>query len=275
MGNYFMIDSLNYTGERMVPEKSGEYTFWEHIYRYRFAAAFVKNKRVLDIACGEGYGMAALMRSGAATVIGVDVSPEACDHAARRYGVNTQQGDAQSIPINDASIDTIVSFETIEHVANPEKFLDECVRVLAPGGQLIISTPNRDIYHKDATKNPYHIRELNEKEFTAMLTTRFKSVSLYTQRLNSASWWSLRSFSSERTAWYRLRGYTRLKSLMQSVCCREIIDPSALERARKDPVKAIMTRQSKLSCLANPFAIRKRSELAKEIPIYLIAVANL
>ena len=112
---------MEYTGERMVPEGADAYTFWEHIYRYRFAAAWVEGKNVLDIACGEGYGTAAMLRSGAASVIGVDVSPEACEHAARRYGIKTRLGDAQNVPLENASVDTIISFETIEHVSRPEK----------------------------------------------------------------------------------------------------------------------------------------------------------
>jgi 2-polyprenyl-3-methyl-5-hydroxy-6-metoxy-1,4-benzoquinol methylase len=61
--------------ERMVPEEAHARTFWEHIGRYRFARDFVRGRRVLDIACGEGYGAAALARAGAASVIGIDVSP--------------------------------------------------------------------------------------------------------------------------------------------------------------------------------------------------------
>src|ERR1017187_1344633 len=153
-----MSSGIEFTGERMVPEKADANTFWEHIYRYRFATTFVNGKKVLDIACGEGYGAAALMQSGATSVIGVDVSPEACEHATHRYGIKTRLGDAQNIPLENASVDTVVSFETIEHLARPEKFLDECVRVLAPGGQIIISTPNRDVYLLHAPQNPYHVR---------------------------------------------------------------------------------------------------------------------
>ena len=64
---------LEYTGERMVPESCGPNTFWEHVYRYRSPPRYVGGRRVLDIACGEGYGAASLARSGAASVIGVDV----------------------------------------------------------------------------------------------------------------------------------------------------------------------------------------------------------
>src|SRR5271168_5208728 len=127
------------TDERMVPESAGAPTFWEHVYRYAFATHFVAGKRVLDIACGEGYGAAALQKAGAARVIGVDVSESACRHACSKYGLDARPGTAEKIPLPDSSVDVIVSFETIEHVPNPIGFLDECARILTPGGRLIIS----------------------------------------------------------------------------------------------------------------------------------------
>jgi ubiquinone/menaquinone biosynthesis C-methylase UbiE len=270
-----MNESLDYTGERMVPEKADAYTFWEHIYRYRFAARFVSNRRVLDIACGEGYGAAALKQAGAASVVGVDVSPEACEHATRRYGIETRLGDAQKIPLASASVDTIVSFETIEHVLHPEMFLDECVRVLAPKGQIIISTPNRDAYLQNAPKNPYHQNELDEKEFVAIMAARFGEAIYFTQHPKSAAWWSPRSLSSDGVFWQRVRGFGRLRRLLQMVCCREIVDSGALQQARENPIQSIRTRHDRLSYLANPFAIRPKSACARETPIYMIAVASL
>jgi ubiquinone/menaquinone biosynthesis C-methylase UbiE len=270
-----MNEVLEYTGERMVPEKADSYTFWEHIYRYRFAAARVNGKRVLDIACGEGYGAAALMRAGATSVTGVDISPEACNHATRRYGIRTLLGNAENIPLENASVDAIVSFETIEHVPHPEKFLDECVRVLQPNGQIIISTPNRNAYLKDMPKNPHHLKELDENEFISLIVTRFACAKMYTQRPKSAGWWSPRSLSSECAIWRRLRGFYRMRRLLQMVFCREILDSNALERARENPIQAIMTRPGPLSDLGNPFSIRAMSALSKETPIYMIAVASL
>jgi 2-polyprenyl-3-methyl-5-hydroxy-6-metoxy-1,4-benzoquinol methylase len=275
LGNCVVNESLDYTGERMVPEKADKYTFWEHIYRYRFAAAFVSNKRVLDIACGEGYGTAALMRAGAASVIGVDVAAEACEHATRRYGIEARLGDAEKIPLASSSVDAIVSFETIEHVSKPEKFLDECVRVLAPGGRIVISTPNRDAYLKNAPKNPYHLNELDEKEFLSLIVARFSTALFYTQRPVFASWWSLRSLASDASFWQRVRGFGRLRRLLQMGCCREIVDSVALQRARENPIQSILTRQDSLSCLANPFAVRPKSACSRETPIYMIAVATL
>ena len=120
--------------ERMVPEEAHARIFWEHVARYRFAKDFVRGKRVLDIACGEGYGASSLAKAGAASVVGVDIADDVCEHARRKYGIDARTGDAQAIPLPDRSIDLIVSFETIEHVASPAAFLQECARVLAPDG---------------------------------------------------------------------------------------------------------------------------------------------
>src|SRR5262249_12330831 len=155
--------------ERMVPEHAPPAVFWEHIYRYRFASKFVRNRRVLDIACGEGYGAAALLKAGAASVVGIDICPEVCEHARLKYGIDARVGGAHRIPLPDQSIDLIVSFETIEHIEAPERFLDECCRVLAPEGSLIVSTPNRDFYGGSGSGNPFHCSELSEDEMIALI----------------------------------------------------------------------------------------------------------
>src|SRR5438270_1991172 len=157
---------LEPTGERMVPENSDLFTFWEHVYRYAFASRFVTGKRVLDIACGEGYGAAALQKAGATHVIGVDVCEDACLHARKKYGLDARVGSAEEMPVPDDSVDIVVSFETIEHVRDPKRFLEECARVLAPGGRLVISTPDKDVYTgRLGTRNCHHWTEMTEQEF--------------------------------------------------------------------------------------------------------------
>ena len=75
---------ITFTGERFVPGCAGEIAY-EHWHRYAFARQFVAGKRVLDAACGEGYG-SALLASVAASVVGVDIDAPAVAHAAERYG---------------------------------------------------------------------------------------------------------------------------------------------------------------------------------------------
>jgi ubiquinone/menaquinone biosynthesis C-methylase UbiE len=260
-------------GERMIPEISDEFTFWEHAYRYAFASGFVAGKRVLDVACGEGYGGAALQKAGAAHVIGVDVSEETCLHARRKYGLDARSGSAERIPLPDSSVDVVVSFETIEHVSDPNRFLDECVRVLVPGGMLIISTPNKDIYGRVArTPNPHHRSEMTEEEFVSALGSRFQDSRFYTQHPHFAPWWSIRTFASDNTAWVRVRGYSRLRRVIQNVLSPELIS-NVTEAQRKSTVELILRLGQKPRRFLNPYALRPRRKWTREKAIYNVAIA--
>jgi SAM-dependent methyltransferase len=262
--------ALAWTGERMIPEQSDPATFWEHVYRYRFAADFVAKKRVLDIACGEGYGTKALLEAGAHSVIGVDVSEHACAHARKKYQVDARQGSAEAIPVPDGSVDTIVSFETIEHVDNPGLFLDECIRVLDRDGDLIISTPNRDIYKYNIdVKNIYHVSEMSEMEFVDELQSRFRDVRVFSQSLKTAAWWNPRSLSAQRSSWQDVRGYWRLRFLLLSKDFG-MVD----EESRRSPVGAILGKDRPLASLLNPFQVLRRSYRSGEAPRYIIAIAR-
>ncbi len=257
----------NYT-ERMVPEEAHARIFWEHVARYRFAKDFVSGKRVLDIACGEGYGAAAFVKAGASSVIGVDISSEACQQARRKYGLDARVGDAQAIPLPDRSIDVIVSFETIEHVDDPATFLRECARVLVPEGVLIVSTPNRPVYTGEGKQNPFHRLEFNEEEFVELLKTRFKSSRLYTQYARSAAWWSFRSIAAEQSPWLRIKGFWRLSSWFCPA-----IRTHVNQTIRSSADQIILARDTFPSSLFNPYIVRPRSG-AQEQPYIFIAVAE-
>ena len=270
-----MTQILSFTGERMVPERADDRTFWEHIYRYRFAARLAKGKKILDIACGEGYGAAALAKAGAAGILGVDVSAEACAHAASKYGIEARVGDAQKIPAESRSFNLIVSFETIEHLLQPELFVAECARVLAPGGTAVISTPNRDVYRQNVPNNPFHLKELSESEFSNMLGGRFSKTKIFSQCPRSVAWWSTRAFASQQSSWHKMRGFGFAQSLIKRLCAPELADPSRLERSRRNPVGAILNPGTRFCELANPYAIRPRRPYHRESSVYLIAVASL
>ena len=171
---------LDYTGERLVPEQAEGYSFWEHVYRYRFALGFARGRTILDIACGEGYGTAALA-TVAHSAIGVDISAETVEHARTRYKIDTRLGSAEAIPITDGAAEVVVSFETIEHLQSPAVFIRECHRVLAPGGQLIISTPNREVYSSGGHHNEFHVKEMSEEEFADVLSPHFTPTGWYSQ----------------------------------------------------------------------------------------------
>lgn len=176
---------LTFTGERLTSALTGE-TSIEHWHRYLLAREIARNRDVLDVACGEGYG-SALMAQTARSVVGVDVSDEAVTHAAAAYGgerLTYLSGDARRIPLADASVDLVVSFETLEHFVEHDLFLAEVKRVLRPGGALLVSTPERDTYSPaDQPPNPFHARELTTGEFTALLSTHFAHVTRQMQRV--------------------------------------------------------------------------------------------
>jgi ubiquinone/menaquinone biosynthesis C-methylase UbiE len=259
-------------GERMVPEVSGGITFWEHVYRYAFACRFVAGKRVLDIACGEGYGTAAVEKSGASQVFGVDISDSSCLHARKKYGVDARVGSADQIPLPDNSVDVVVSFETIEHLPNPNRFLDECARVLARGGTLIISTPNKGIYGLDGPANPHHCSEMTEEEFSTALHARFRRVRLHTQRPYSAGWWSLRSLPSDVTPWKRVRLLQRIRRSAQfRLAPNAVREPTSTERASVADLILQVSRTPQ--SFADPYVLRRHRNWTGEKPTYLIAIA--
>jgi glycosyltransferase involved in cell wall biosynthesis/SAM-dependent methyltransferase len=188
MVKYFVSKSpeepLKFTGERYTSAASGEIKH-EHYHRYLFSLQFCHGKTVLDIASGEGYG-SALLGIVAEQVLGIDIAPEAVDHASRTYGtvgVSFVVGDCAAIPLSDTSVDVVVSFETLEHVADQERFLCEIKRVLRPTGLLVMSTPNTEVYKEIATEpNPFHIHELDVNEFNSTLGKHFSYHRLLGQR---------------------------------------------------------------------------------------------
>ncbi len=177
--------AMQFTGERFTPECPRE-IWYEHWHRYAFARELVAGLRVLDLACGEGYG-ADLLAGRAREVVGMDSSTEAIAHAARRYrraNLSFAAASAARIPVEDAQFDAVVSFETIEHLAEQAEMLREFRRVLTPSGVLIISSPDKAIY-SDAVghQNEYHVRELYRDEFLALLKEQFAAVTLLGQKL--------------------------------------------------------------------------------------------
>ena len=161
---------LPYTGERFTDGHDIE-TEIEHYHRYFFARSYCRGKDVLDIASGEGYG-SAILAQVASSVVGVDICAEAVSHARTVHtypNLKYLTGDVRKIPLDDQSVDVVVSFETLEHFYEHDLFMQEVKRVLRPNGQLIISTPNSDIYSAiGIPANPYHVNELTKIEFSGL-----------------------------------------------------------------------------------------------------------
>ncbi|MFB3918016.1 MAG: class I SAM-dependent methyltransferase [Terriglobales bacterium] len=170
-----------FTGERFTTEATGQIET-EHYHRYFLAREYCRDKDVLDIASGEGYG-SALLAQTARSVVGVEVDSRTVEHARRAYeGPKYLVGNATCIPIGDTSVDVVVSFETLEHFREHDAFLNEVRRVLRPGGLLIISTPDRDLYFPPNGVNEYHLKELTRAEFETLLKRYFVHAHVYLQR---------------------------------------------------------------------------------------------
>ncbi|MFU8833048.1 MAG: class I SAM-dependent methyltransferase [Wenzhouxiangella sp.] len=189
-----MSDSpeLEFTGERFTPECVREIAY-EHWHRYAWAAQIATGRRVLDAACGEGYGSHVLSRH-ATSVVGVDIDSKAITHARQKYRANNltfEQADCTRLPLADDSVDMVVSFETLEHLAEQDALLAEFRRVLVPDGVLLLSSPDKKTYSDETGyDNPFHVRELYRDELEALLQRHFPAFRLYGQKLMfvSAVW---------------------------------------------------------------------------------------
>jgi SAM-dependent methyltransferase len=173
-----------FTGERLIPGHVDVDLFNEHMARYTFAARLARGKRVLDAGCGTGYGSAELAQA-ADSVVGVDRAAEAIDFARANYGLPNlrfEQASCDALPHPGGSFDLVVAFEVIEHLERWREFLLEVRRVLAPAGQLIISTPNK-LYYTESRgpigANPFHVHEFDFEEFQSELQAVFPYVSMY------------------------------------------------------------------------------------------------
>ncbi|MDM0076643.1 glycosyltransferase [Variovorax sp. J2P1-59] len=166
---------LEFCGERFTSLAEGTIEH-EHFHRYLFAMEACRDKDVLDIACGEGYGSAAIALV-ARHVTGIDIDETVIEHCRKNYpapNVEFLVGNALSISLPDRSIDVVVSFETLEHMIEHDEFLREISRVLRDDGQLIISTPDKNVYSPPGTApNEFHLRELTRDEFERLLGAHF------------------------------------------------------------------------------------------------------
>jgi len=157
----------------------------EHRARYRYAQAYARDKQVLDIACGSGFGSIMLSEAKAKFVIGVDIEMEAFLAAYRHFSspwLRFIRGNGTTLPFVDSIFDVVTSFETLEHIADYETFLCEVRRVTRNNGCLVLSTPNAFVTAR-YPRNPYHIYEFTPTELYNLLSKFYKSVNLYGQFL--------------------------------------------------------------------------------------------
>ena len=164
---------LPLTGERTVPGLAVEnYWFRRHEVAYLRCVDICAGRDVLEAGCGEGYG-ADLIASVARRVVAVDYDAGTVAHVRARYPrVAVVAANLASLPVPDGSADVVVNFQVIEHLWDQPQFITECLRVLRPGGLLLMSTPNRITFTpgSDTPVNPFHTRELNATELRELLT---------------------------------------------------------------------------------------------------------
>jgi 2-polyprenyl-3-methyl-5-hydroxy-6-metoxy-1,4-benzoquinol methylase len=177
------VPALELTGERTLPDVPAEnYWYRRHLAVYEWIGARVTALRVMDMACGEGYGSEVLSRS-AAEVLGVDANPEAHEHARLRYvrqNLHFERGLVETYG-KPGSFDAIVFLQTIEHIQEPKTVLEHFRSLLAPGGVAYVSTPNvLKLAPPGAVKsdNPWHIKEYRADEFRQLCRSVFARAEL-------------------------------------------------------------------------------------------------
>lgn len=206
------VPPLSLTGERTMPDVPAEnYWFRRHLVVYEWIAERVAGRRVVDMACGEGYGVDVLART-AASVTGVDADVEAHAHAAARYG---READGVRFVLGDVlthhePCDVVVHLQTIEHVADAEGLLRRFAAMVGPDGAVYLSTPNVATLAGGAehSGNPFHVTEYDATGFAELLGRCFGSVELlglHHARMLRGHQWAI-----EHAGWDRIHAALRL-----------------------------------------------------------------
>src|SRR4051794_39570314 len=154
------VPPLQLTGERTLPDVPEEnYWYQRHLVVYRWIARRIAGLRVVDMACGEGYGSDVLAAAGAAAVVGVDANPEAHEHARLRYVRRNLRFARDLVETFSERCDAVVFLQTIEHVRNPDEVLEHFKALVGPHGLVFVTTPNvLTLAPEGAEKsgNPWH-----------------------------------------------------------------------------------------------------------------------
>jgi 2-polyprenyl-3-methyl-5-hydroxy-6-metoxy-1,4-benzoquinol methylase len=177
------VPPLALTGERTLPDVPEEnYWYRRHLVVYEWIRARVGGLKVIDMACGEGYGTNVLART-AASAVGVDANPEAHEHARLRYTAPNVRFARDLVETFDEAADAVVFLQTIEHVRNPDEVLERFKALVAgsPSPLVIVSTPNVLTLAPDGAEksgNPWHVKEYRPEEFRALCEAHFGTVEL-------------------------------------------------------------------------------------------------
>jgi SAM-dependent methyltransferase len=176
------VPPLSLTGERTLPDVPAEnYWFRRHLAVYEWVAERCGGLRVVDMACGEGYGVEILARR-ARSVTGVDANPEAHEHARLKYTRPGVRFVRDLVERYEEPCDAVVMLQTIEHVEDPGAVLDHFRRLLRSGGAAYVSTPNVLTLAPpgaERSDNPWHLREYRAEDFRELCSRAFDDVELY------------------------------------------------------------------------------------------------
>jgi SAM-dependent methyltransferase len=176
------VPPLALTGERTLPDVPEEnYWYRRHLAVYEWIAARVGGLRVIDMACGEGYGSDVLAR-GAASVVGVDANPEAHEHARLRYTRENLRFARDLVETFPEPADAVVFLQTIEHLQDPAAVLAHFRSLVGEEGVVFVSTPNvLTLAPKGAERsdNPWHVHEYRSGEFEALCRGTFGTVEVH------------------------------------------------------------------------------------------------
>ncbi len=157
------------TAERVSRDASDNYVFQRSLLAYHEAASRIEGV-VLEIGTGSGYGIEVVAPHATRFVT---LDKHRTEELMLPANTEFKEAKIPPLPFSDQTFDTVISFQVIEHIRRDDRFVAEVARVLKPGGRFIVTTPNRTM---SLTRNPWHIREYNLKEFTDLLTSEFTSV---------------------------------------------------------------------------------------------------
>lgn len=212
---------LSDTGERMIPTAQGETSvvFSRHRFTYEYARQYVRDKEVLDVGCGTGYGCE-ILSGPALRVHGIDHDAEAVAYCRRHYGapdVTFEQADATGLAHEDA-FDAAVSFQVIEHIRDTDDFVRRLKQAVRHGGTILITTPNVKKPLDEAERNPFHFSEMNVAAFTALMARHFEDFKIVGIGYPSPNW--LRSFVTRLPFYRRLGLLLRRGSAIKQVAAK-------------------------------------------------------
>jgi SAM-dependent methyltransferase len=215
------------TGERAFTAEGGFRPQWlRHVATYALAAPLLPPGRVLDLGCGVGHSFE---RLAPRETVGVDLEPAALAGQPRE----THAADMRALPFPDASFASVLAVQSIEHVPDPERVLDEAVRVLEPGGVAVFVTPNRLTFARpDEIVDPYHYVEYDPRQLAAVCATRFDAVEVH-GLFGSTRYQALVDEQLERLDGLLARDPLRVRRLLPRRA-RQVLYDRMLTRARRD-----------------------------------------